>query len=125
SGETGSKAGGQKKAAAKTGRSGAEKGDGSSSQEGEQGSTPGAKPDGQQKRSPADAQQKSKSRTGDETGKPGGAAVSDGAGDRSAEPGEALPPQDAASAGVEANLEYARKTTEMVLKKLNNDEHNL
>jgi len=84
----------------------------------------GAKSDGQQKGSPADEQQKSKSKTGDGSGKPGGTSVSDGAGDRNAETGEAPPPQDAASAADEANLEYARKATEMVLNRLKDEEHN-
>lgn len=102
SGETGSKAGTQQEAGGKTGQSGDKSGVGSGSKTGDMSKTGGNNQPG--------------------NGSSAGPVVGGGGdGNREKlEPGQ----QPEAEAGDAANLEYARKATEMVLQRLKDQEHN-
>jgi hypothetical protein len=123
-GQTGSKAGGQQDATGKTGQSGDKRGEGSGSKADEKGSTPGkagATPSETPSNEGEPQDKNTKSKQGG--GKSGGSGQPvDGGGD-----GSQLDPQDASKAELEAadaaNLEYARKATEMVLKRLKDEEN--
>jgi hypothetical protein len=122
SGEKGSKAGGEEKAESQTGESGAEKGDGSRSQAGPKGTSSGkagAPPKGPTGDKPSDPMGDS-----DRPGKGGSAGPVVGGGADSDR--QKIDPMDhpEAERGDEANLEYARKATEMVLQHLKDQEHN-
>jgi hypothetical protein len=121
SGETGSKAGQQRPAAGKTGQSGTEKGAGSASRAGERDpmSGTGVQPvsnSGQAGNSP------SPSNSG-QPGKPSGEKPI-GGGNDTGEPAPPRPPSAEDQAADAANLEYARKATEMVLRRLKDEQHN-
>lgn len=118
-GETGSKAGEGPKADGKTGQSASERGQGSGAKAG--GQQPGAGP--QPEPGKGDGQSDQGKATSQKSGNAAGSAPvggSDGEGER-------IPPPPASGeeqAADEANLDYARKATEMVLRRLKEEEHN-
>lgn len=124
SGEIGSKAGQQQPASGKTGQSGIEKGQGSASRGSEGSNPPGANADqstpGNQ---PGNSPAISKSNNQPSSGKASGQRPVGGSNDNSEtqqDKSRATEDQDADA----ANLEYARKATEMVLRRLKDEEHN-
>jgi hypothetical protein len=120
SGNTGSKAGQQQKAAGKTGQSGNETGDGSTSRPGDEGSASGSKAGQPGQGEAGQAQHKGvpheKGKAGETSSQSEG-----GADDGSIRQPKSVAEQEQADA---ANLEYARRATDMVLKKLKDEEHN-
>ena len=113
-GETGSQAGTQQESAGKTGQSGSKAGEGSSSRAGK-----GDKGGGES--SPRDKSGKSDG-TSKAAGSAGGTEVN-GGGDGN-RPEVEYGPQGEAPPADAANLEYARKATDMALERLRDQEHN-
>jgi hypothetical protein len=118
SGETGSKAGGQQQAAGKTGQSGDQSGKGSASRPSEAGGnqppdSPSETNQDQQPKTPDGADGKTGSSTG---------PITKGGGDGNRAPIE-TPSTAEVEAADAANLEYSRKVTDMVLKRLKDEEH--
>jgi hypothetical protein len=119
SGETGSKAGKQQEAAGKTGQSGNEPGAGSKA--GDDGQQPrGNTKGGQNGRGTPGKNDKPADPTG---GGEGGREPVGGKDDGRQRFQDRLPDSEDEGADA-ANLEYARKATEMVLKRLKDEEHN-
>ena len=122
SGELGSKAGKQQAATGKTGQAGDQKGDGSGSKSGEGAQQQGSKGNqpptgGQPGNSPA-----SQNIDPADRGKAGGQQPV-GGGNDTGEPSSAKRPETEEQDADAANLEYARKATEMALRRLKDEEH--
>lgn len=127
SGETGSKAGQQQPAAGKTGKSGTEKGEGSASREGDSGQPLGTGVP------PMSGGQPGNSPTVNKAGQPNDQKSTDGksssekpagGGNDNSELSPNKSPTSEDQAADAANLEYARKATEMALRRLKDAEHN-
>ncbi|HEY2412529.1 MAG TPA: hypothetical protein VGI40_09820 [Pirellulaceae bacterium] len=133
SGEVGSKAGKQQPSAGKTGQSGDQKGEGSGSKAGEGNAPPNnappnkAQPNGPSKQPSAGAQPGNSpaSKTADpaDRGKAGGQRPVGGGNDNS-EPSQTKSATTEEQEADAANLDYARKATEMALRRLKDAEHN-
>jgi hypothetical protein len=121
-GETGSKGGQQQQASGKTGQSGSEKGAGSAKRAGNERS--GESPDQQPGKGEAGGQSPKTGSQRQPTD--GGTSGSDPVGGSDGGRERTLPPATASEeqAADAANLEYAKKATEMVLRKLKEEEHN-
>ncbi len=120
-GETGDKSGTQQEAAGKTGQSGSKAGEGSKTGEQTGKSEPG-EPMGDLPPMKPMGDEKQEGDPSDQPGeRPGGKVVrGGGTGDR---PEIDYGPNPEAAAGDAANLEYARKATELALQKLKDQEH--
>jgi hypothetical protein len=125
SGETGDKAGAQQEAPGQTGQSGTEAGEGSQTKADRSGDQTGktkAAPMGEQQPPDGDRPMEQEGDSSDQPGSKAGGRVVRGGGDGN-RPEVDYGPNAETAAGDAANLEYARKATEMALQKLKDQEH--